>query len=105
VDLDGDRGDPIVAANRGVVALVGDFYYSGNVAYVDHGEGLVTAYLHMSEVVISQGDTVETAPALGHAPRPCDDRSHERVGAGPLEFRDAAVTGHDRRAVAPQESG
>jgi murein DD-endopeptidase MepM/ murein hydrolase activator NlpD len=65
VDLDGDRGDPIVAANRGVVALVGDFYYSGNVAYVDHGEGLVTAYLHMSEVVISQGDTVESGQLIG----------------------------------------
>ena len=65
VDLDGNRGDPIVAANRGVVALVGDFYYSGNVAYVDHGEGLVTAYLHMSEVVISQGDTVESGQLIG----------------------------------------
>jgi murein DD-endopeptidase MepM/ murein hydrolase activator NlpD len=65
VDLDGDRGDPIVAANRGVVGLVGDFYYSGNVAYVDHGEGLVTAYLHMSEVVISQGDTVEAGQTIG----------------------------------------
>ena len=65
VDLDGDRGDPIVAANRGVVALVGDFYYSGNVAYVDHGEGLVTAYLHMSEVVIAQGDTVESGQLIG----------------------------------------
>jgi murein DD-endopeptidase MepM/ murein hydrolase activator NlpD len=65
VDLDGDRGDPIVAANRGVVTLVGDFYYSGNVAYVDHGEGLVTAYLHMSEVVISQGDTVEAGQIIG----------------------------------------
>jgi murein DD-endopeptidase MepM/ murein hydrolase activator NlpD len=65
VDLDGDRGDSIVAANRGVVALVGDFYYSGNVAYVDHGKGLVTAYLHMSEVVISQGDTVESGQLIG----------------------------------------
>jgi len=65
VDLDGEQGDPVVAANRGVVALVGDFYYSGNVVYVDHGEGLVTAYLHMSEVLVARGDTVETGQPVG----------------------------------------
>ena len=65
VDLDGERGDPVVAANRGVVALVGDFYYSGNVVYLDHGRGLVTAYLHMNEAVVVQGDTVETGQLVG----------------------------------------
>jgi murein DD-endopeptidase MepM/ murein hydrolase activator NlpD len=65
VDLDGEQGDPVVAANRGVVALVGDFYYSGNVVYVDHGKGLVTAYLHMSEALVAQGDTVEPGQLVG----------------------------------------
>jgi murein DD-endopeptidase MepM/ murein hydrolase activator NlpD len=65
VDFDGDRGDPVQAPNRGAVALTGDFYYGGNVVYLDHGAGLVTAYLHLSEILVSQGDTVEAGQLIG----------------------------------------
>jgi murein DD-endopeptidase MepM/ murein hydrolase activator NlpD len=65
VDLDGDRGDPVLAAGRGVVALVGDFYYSGRVVYLDHGRGLLTAYLHLSHVDVAQGDTLERGGLVG----------------------------------------
>lgn len=65
VDLSGITGMPVRAAGRGVVALIGDFYYAGNVVYVDHGRGLVTAYLHLSEVTVAQGDTVEQGTLIG----------------------------------------
>ncbi len=65
VDLDGELGTPVVAANRGVVALVGDFYYSGRVIYLDHGHGLVTAYLHLSEIGVAAGDTVSRGQIIG----------------------------------------
>ena len=65
VDFDGETGDPIVAGNRGVIALVGDFYYSGNVVYLDHGNGLVTIYMHMSEVDVEQGQVVERGHQIG----------------------------------------
>ncbi len=65
VDFDGEPGDPIVASNRGVVALVGDFYYSGNVVYLDHGKGLITIYMHMSEVDVTEGQIVERGQQLG----------------------------------------
>jgi len=65
VDLDGTTGTPVRAANRGVVALVGDFYYSGNVVYLDHGNGLVTAYMHMSRIEVAQGDTVSAGQVIG----------------------------------------
>lgn len=64
-DFSGDRGHPVYAANRGVVALVGEFYYAGNVVYLDHGHGLVTAYLHLSEILVAQGDTVERGQLIG----------------------------------------
>lgn len=65
VDLHGTTGAPIHATARGIVALVGDFYYAGNVVYIDHGGGLVTAYLHMSEVAVAQGDTVGRGQLIG----------------------------------------
>ncbi|MEO7366630.1 MAG: M23 family metallopeptidase [Gemmatimonadaceae bacterium] len=65
VDFRGKTGDPIVAANRGVVALVGNFFLAGNVVYIDHGAGIVTAYFHMSKTLVANGDTVERGQTIG----------------------------------------
>jgi murein DD-endopeptidase MepM/ murein hydrolase activator NlpD len=65
VDLDGDFGDPVVATNRGVVALVGEFYYAGSLVYLDHGRGLLTAYMHLSEITVAIGDTVAVGQVIG----------------------------------------
>jgi murein DD-endopeptidase MepM/ murein hydrolase activator NlpD len=68
-DFDGDVGNPVVATNRGVVALVGDFYYAGRVLYLNHGAGLITAYLHLSDIVVAAGDTVDAGQLIGRVGR------------------------------------
>jgi murein DD-endopeptidase MepM/ murein hydrolase activator NlpD len=65
VDYAGAVGDPILAANRGVVALVANFFLAGKVVYIDHGGGLVTAYFHMSQPLVAKGDTVERGQKIG----------------------------------------
>lgn len=65
VDFRGATGDPIVAANRGIVALVANFFLAGNVVYIDHGAGIVTAYFHMSKTLVTQGETVERGQTIG----------------------------------------
>ena len=65
VDFRGATGEPVRVANRGVVALVGDFFLAGNVVYVDHGGGVVTAYFHLSETLVSAGDTVSRGQVIG----------------------------------------
>ncbi|MCU0647690.1 MAG: M23 family metallopeptidase [Gemmatimonadaceae bacterium] len=65
VDFAGAIGAPVRAAQRGVVRLVGDFYYAGRVVYVDHGAGFVTAYFHLSRVRVVEGDTVVAGSVLG----------------------------------------
>jgi len=65
IDYRGALGDPIFAANRGVVALVAEFFLAGNVVYIDHGNGLVTGYFHMSEPMVAAGDTVERGQQIG----------------------------------------
>src|SRR5258705_2593978 len=59
MDIAGRKGDTVRAANRGVVALVGDFFYGGRSVYVVHGAGLLTAYHHLSRALVAVGDTVE----------------------------------------------
>lgn len=65
VDYRGALGDPIYAANRGVVALVDTFFLAGNVVYVNHGDGLVTGYFHMSQAEVAVGDTVGKGQEIG----------------------------------------
>jgi murein DD-endopeptidase MepM/ murein hydrolase activator NlpD len=65
VDFRGAIGEPIRAANRGVVALVDNFFLAGNVVYVDHGGGVVTAYFHMSKPLVAKGDTVKRGQVIG----------------------------------------
>lgn len=64
-DYDGDRGEPVRAANRGVVALVAGLYYAGMAVYVDHGAGLVTSYLHLNRAEVVAGDTVLPGQIIG----------------------------------------
>ncbi len=65
LDLQGSRGDTVVAAARGVVALVDDFLLAGNLVYLNHGAGLVTAYFHLSEQLVQVGDTVALGTPVG----------------------------------------
>jgi murein DD-endopeptidase MepM/ murein hydrolase activator NlpD len=65
-DFGGGVGAPVVAPARGRVALVDAFYLGGNVIYLDHGAGLVTAYLHLSEQNVQTGDIVEPGQVIGH---------------------------------------
>lgn len=65
LDFAGTVGAPVYAAARGVVALVDSFFLAGNVIYLDHGEGLVTAYFHLSRQDVAAGDTVEAGQLIG----------------------------------------
>lgn len=64
-DYAGAIGAPVRAANRGIVRLIGAFYLGGNVIYIDHGEGIVTAYLHLSKQLVAVGDTVKQGDTIG----------------------------------------
>jgi murein DD-endopeptidase MepM/ murein hydrolase activator NlpD len=64
-DLAGAVGAPVRAAARGVVALVDTFYLAGRVVYIDHGEGLVSAYFHLSRQDVEVGDTVAAGQQIG----------------------------------------
>jgi hypothetical protein len=64
-DFAGATGASVRAVNRGVVRIVDRFYYGGNVVYVDHGDGLTTAYLHLSRHLVALGDTVAAGQEIG----------------------------------------
>jgi murein DD-endopeptidase MepM/ murein hydrolase activator NlpD len=65
LDLDGEPGDTVVAVTRGVVALVDEFLLAGNIVYLNHGGGLLSGYFHLSEQLVSPGDTVVAGTPIG----------------------------------------
>ncbi len=65
LDLDGEVGAPIVAANHGRVLLAAERFYSGGTVLIDHGEGLMTMYFHMSRIDVVVGQAVDKGAGLG----------------------------------------
>jgi Peptidase family M23 len=64
-DFAGAVGEPVLAAGRGVVALVANFYLAGGTIYLDHGAGLITAYFHLSRAYVRQGQAVRAGQRIG----------------------------------------
>ena len=64
-DFAGATGATVRAVNRGVVRIVDAFFYGGNVVYIDHGAGLSSAYLHLSQQLVAAGDTVQRNQEIG----------------------------------------
>lgn len=65
LDLRGATGTPIKACADGKVILVDNLYFSGNTVYIDHGDGVRTAYLHMSEPKVQVGQYVKKGDLVG----------------------------------------
>ncbi|MBA2919192.1 peptidoglycan DD-metalloendopeptidase family protein [Sphingomonas sp. MAH-20] len=67
VDIAGGAGAPVTAPADGVVVLAADkpFTLEGNLLMIDHGMGLNSAFLHLSEIDVKQGDHVRKGQLLG----------------------------------------
>jgi virulence factor Mce-like protein len=65
IDIDGEEGDPVVASASGVVAYAGVMDGYGNIVVIDHGQGLATAYAHLSQMVVRSGDEIEQGALVG----------------------------------------
>jgi len=67
VDLRAAEGTPVRVCNRGVVALVDEFFFSGKSVVLDHGWGMYSMYFHLSEVFARQGDILAKGDIFGLA--------------------------------------
>ena len=65
-DIAAPTGTPIIAPAGGVVTLADDdLYYEGGTVFLDHGHGLMSIFLHMSEVSADVGDVLQVGDEIG----------------------------------------
>jgi biotin carboxyl carrier protein len=65
-DIAAPIGTPVRAPASGVVTLAEpDMHYEGGLVFIDHGEGLITMYLHMSRLDVHVGDHVAQGQVIG----------------------------------------
>ena len=58
-------GTPVAAVNSGRVILAQPLFFEGNCVVIDHGQGLLTLYLHLSKFSVKEGDDVSKGQPIG----------------------------------------
>lgn len=69
VDYAGDLGSPVFAPANGKIALVGKvsegFDVHGNTVGIDHGQGVLSIFLHLEEIYVQEGDEIRAGQQIG----------------------------------------
>ncbi len=65
MDIAAAEGTPVYTPASGTVVEAGNYFFNGNTVFVDHGQGLITLYSHLSKIKVRVGQTVTTGDQLG----------------------------------------
>lgn len=65
MDIDGERGDIIVAPANGIISAAGWKGGYGYMIEIDHGNGLTTRYGHLSKLEVKEGDPIQRGQLIG----------------------------------------
>ncbi len=59
------EGTPVLAAADGTVAMVADQFFGGHAVFVDHGDSLITMYMHLARADVAEGQPVRRGERVG----------------------------------------
>ena len=65
MDISADMGTPIATPRNGIVAATGNYFFNGNTVIIDHGQGFVTMYCHLSALNVEVGDELVIGDVIG----------------------------------------
>ncbi|MEO0574625.1 MAG: peptidoglycan DD-metalloendopeptidase family protein [Pseudomonadota bacterium] len=65
MDIAAVTGTPVRSPAPGRVVAVGDYFFNGKTIMIDHGEGLVTMYCHLSDISTAVGDDINASQVIG----------------------------------------
>lgn len=64
-DYDSPVGSPILAVAAGTVVFANEMFFEGNAVFIDHGDGLISMYFHLSDIKVQAGQEVRRGETLG----------------------------------------
>jgi murein DD-endopeptidase MepM/ murein hydrolase activator NlpD len=65
MDIAAVDGTPVAAPGGGTISATGDFYFNGNTVFIDHGQGFVSMYCHLSRIDVEKGESVSGGDVIG----------------------------------------
>ncbi|HEU5339468.1 MAG TPA: peptidoglycan DD-metalloendopeptidase family protein [Sulfuricaulis sp.] len=65
IDIAAPTGSPVVAPLAGIVVESGEYFFNGKTIFLDHGQGLVSMFNHLSRILVERGKRVETGEKIG----------------------------------------
>ena len=65
IDIKGLEGEEVRASNNGKVVLAQELFFGGNTIILDHGQGIHTVYMHLSQLQVGCGDSVSKGDVIG----------------------------------------
>jgi len=65
-DFRAKTGDTVFAMGGGKVALAKELYFEGNCVWIDHGNKILSVYMHMSKLNVYKGQMVKPGQLIGY---------------------------------------
>lgn len=65
LDIAVPAGTPVKASADGVITIVGNYFFNGKTVFVDHGQGMMSMYCHLSEINVKKGQKVKRGEVVG----------------------------------------
>jgi murein DD-endopeptidase MepM/ murein hydrolase activator NlpD len=65
MDIAAPSGAVVLAPAGGEVADTGDYFFTGNTVFIDHGRGFISMYCHLSSIDVKPGQRIATGERIG----------------------------------------
>jgi hypothetical protein len=65
IDIAAPEGTDIRMPADGQVIDTGDYYFNGNTVFIDHGQGMISMFCHLSKIAVQEGQTLRRGDKIG----------------------------------------